>query len=52
MASGLGLHYLPLSHKKDARLIWVTSYAMINNVCDSKNVADEKSLICWYVFDD
>ena len=22
-ASGLGLHYLPSSHKKDARLIWV-----------------------------
>ena len=23
VASGLGLHYLPTSHKKDARLIWV-----------------------------
>ena len=22
-ASGLGLHYLSMSHKKDARLIWV-----------------------------
>ena len=22
-ASDLGLHYLPMSHKKDARLIWV-----------------------------
>ena len=21
--SGLGLHYLPVSHKKDPRLIWV-----------------------------
>ena len=24
-ASGLGLYYLPMSHKKDARLIWVKS---------------------------
>ena len=24
-ASGLGLHYLPISHKKDARLIWVNT---------------------------
>ena len=23
VASDLGLHYLPMSHKKDARLIWV-----------------------------
>ena len=23
MASDLGLHYLPMSHKKDARHIWV-----------------------------
>ena len=23
-ASGLGVHYSPTSHKKDARLIWVT----------------------------
>ena len=23
--SGLGLHYLPMSHKKDARLIWVNN---------------------------
>ena len=52
MASGLGLHYLPLSHKKDARLIWVNSYVMINNACDSKNVADKNGLIRWYVFDD
>ena len=25
-ASGLGLHCLPMSHKKDARLIWVKSW--------------------------
>ena len=24
-ASGLGLHCLPMSHKKDARLIWVNA---------------------------
>ena len=23
MASDLGLHYLPISHKKDTRLVWV-----------------------------
>ena len=22
-ASDLGLHYLPMSHKKDARIVWV-----------------------------
>ena len=26
MASDLGLHCLPLSHKKDARLIWVKNH--------------------------
>ena len=26
MASDLGLHCLPLSHKKDARLIWVDNH--------------------------
>ena len=25
-ASGLGLHCLPMSHKKDSRLIWVKSW--------------------------
>ena len=25
VASGLGLHYLPTSHKKDAMLIWVNA---------------------------
>ena len=26
MASDLGLHCLPTSHKKDARLVWVKQY--------------------------
>ena len=48
-ASGLGLHCLSRSHKKDARLIWVKIYAIvffvllhlqgmykIRNLCDFK----------------
>ena len=34
VASDLGLHCLPLSHKKDARLIWVkwnVKYQVINS---------------------
>ena len=30
MASGLGLHYLPTSRKKDARLIWVNPLRIRN----------------------
>ena len=31
-ASGLGLHCLDMSHKKDARLIWVKSLAVITGI--------------------
>ena len=26
VAAGLGLHYLPMSHKKDAMLLWVNEF--------------------------
>ena len=31
-ASDLVLHYLPMSHKKDSRLIWVKELSTINHV--------------------
>ena len=34
--SGLGLHCLPMSHKKDARLIWVKK--CISSRCDVQAV--------------
>ena len=29
-SSGLGLHYLPASHKKDVRLIWVKCFDFVS----------------------
>ena len=29
-ASGLGLHCLPMSHKKDARCIWLVVYVVLD----------------------
>ena len=35
MASDLGLHGLPMLHKKDARLIWVKVLANIGTIDDA-----------------
>ena len=38
--SGLGLHCLPMSHKKDARLIWVKTQFIIVNIFSVDMVFD------------
>ena len=32
-ASDQGLHCLPMSHKKDARLIWVNTFVCVSSYC-------------------
>ena len=39
MSSDLGPHYLPMSHKKDARLIWVNECMSTAKVRVSESVS-------------
>ena len=34
MASNLGLRCLPMTHKKDARLIWVKGSVLVPHMCE------------------
>ena len=43
MASGLGLHCLPVSHKKDVRLIWVND--SIEYDCKIMRIHDRNYLV-------
>ena len=38
-ASDLSLHYLPMTHNKDARPIWVKYYDELNTVTKNKRPA-------------